>query len=251
MKHMKKIYSLLFVPALLSLASCMEIDNFDEPDAHISGTIIDSTTGEPYQTDMDNVHIRIWEKSYSLNPTPQDLSVKEDGTYNNTKIFRGTYDMVPNDGPWWPCDTIRGVAIGNHKVQDFTVTPYLKIKDFNCAYEKDEKGEYWIVMSGRLFAPIVDPSMPNVQEVRPFLSINSHCGQGNRLDYYYKDEYRYNLRRAWSRLGDDNGEGNEIYEFRLPVKKGYTYWCRMGVNMMDLYNKFNYSQIVKLEIPEE
>ena len=102
----------MFGAALTSLTSCMEIDNFDEPEAKISGKLIDATTGELYQTDQDDVHIRIWEMSYSLNPSPQDLSVKADGTYNREHLFAGTYDMVPFDGSWWPCDTVRNVKIG-------------------------------------------------------------------------------------------------------------------------------------------
>lgn len=66
----------------------MEVDNFDQPEASIYGRIIDSTTGENYLTDQGDVHIRIWEKSYSDNPNPQDLAVKMDGTYNRLHLLR-------------------------------------------------------------------------------------------------------------------------------------------------------------------
>lgn len=249
---MKKIfiYSLLLGATALGFNSCMEVDNYDEPDAHVYGTIIDSTTGQPYQSDQGETHIRIWEKSYSLNPTPQDLAVKEDGTYNNERLFKGTYDMVPYDGSWWPCDTITGVKIGGGTQQNFTVTPYLKVKDFTAEYTQDEDGNYWIEMSGRLFAPITE-NLPQVREVRPFLSLNKHCGGANHIDYYYKDDYRINLRQNWNKLGDmETGEGNETYSFRLPVKAGYHYWVRMGVNVNDQYLKWNYSEVKEIIIPQ-
>ena len=42
----KTIYSILFVASVLASSSCMKVDNFDAPEAHVTGRIIDSTTGE-------------------------------------------------------------------------------------------------------------------------------------------------------------------------------------------------------------
>ena len=53
--------------------------------------------------DQNDTKIRIWERSYSLKPEPQDLAVKADGTYKNTKLFAGTYNMLPYNGAYWPC----------------------------------------------------------------------------------------------------------------------------------------------------
>lgn len=238
---------------VLGMASCMEVDNFDEPEASIHGRIIDATTGENYLTDQGDVHIRIWEKSYSDNPTPQDLAVKMDGSYNREHIFAGTYDMLPNDGSWWPCDTVYEVPIGNknHAEMDFKVTPYLKIKDFKVEVIHDATAAMdTLVMSGRLFAPRTE-GLPQVREVRPFLSINQYCGASNHIDFYYVDAYRVNIRKAWNKIGDMvTGEGKDTYTFRLPVKKGYHYWVRMGANVNDQYMKFNYSEIKEVEIPQ-
>ncbi|MBR1410300.1 MAG: DUF3823 domain-containing protein [Prevotella sp.] len=249
---MKKLYlfSLVLGAALTGLTSCMEIDNFDEPEAKIHGKLIDSTTGELYQTDQDDVHVRIWEMSYSTNPSPQDLSVKMDGTYNREHLFAGTYDMVPFDGSWWPCDTVRNVKIGNGGVsQDFTVTPYLKIKDFNAELEQDESGDYFLRLSGRLFAPITE-GLPQVREIRPFLSDNHFCGAANHIDYYYQDAYRVNLRKMWTALGDmETGEGFETYSIVVPVKKGWHYWVRLGANVNDERQKFNYSEVKEILVP--
>lgn len=251
---MKKIlYSFLMGVVALGFNACIDIDNFDEPAASVHGRLIDTTTGENYMTDQGDVHIRIWEKSYSTNPTPQDLAVKMDGSYNREKLFAGTYDMLPYDGSWWPCDTTFDVPIGNtnHAEKDFKVTPYLKIKDFKAELIHNEKTEMdTIAFSGRLFAPITR-NLPQVLEIRPFLSINQYCGASNHLDYYYSNDYRINVRQDWSRLGDmETGEGAKTYTIKCPVKKGYTYWCRMGANVRDTNQKFNYSEIVKIEVPQ-
>ena len=77
---MKKIFYSLFVcAAALCAASCMEIDNFDGPDSHFTGRIIDATTGKNILADQGECRVRIWEKSYSLNPGHQDIPVKQNG----------------------------------------------------------------------------------------------------------------------------------------------------------------------------
>lgn len=93
----KTIYSILFVASVLASSSCMKVDNFDAPEAHVTGRIIDSTTGENILADQGECRVRIWEKSFSLNPANQDIPVKQDGTYNNSKLFSGTYDVVPKE----------------------------------------------------------------------------------------------------------------------------------------------------------
>lgn len=273
---MKKFFnSVIALTAALSMVSCMQVDNWDEPEASISGRLINAVTGENYLTDQGDVHIRIWEKSFSTNPAHQDLAVKNDGTYTNLRLFAGTYDMVPNDGSWWPCDTLRNVAIGNsnHATQDFKVTPYLMIKDFDVQLlQAPSQDMDTLRMSCRLFAPITE-NLPQVWEVRPFININQYCGAGNKLDYYYKDNddvendlygldngeevttvytWKKSIHKNWNQIGDmTTGEGNREYVIRVPVKRGYKYSVRMGANVNDQYRKFNYSEIKVITIPED
>lgn len=62
-----KINRILFAVCMVfGLAAC-EIDNYDEPEAGLQGTIIDSTTGLPLQTapGKQSMQIRIWETSFA------------------------------------------------------------------------------------------------------------------------------------------------------------------------------------------
>ena len=255
--------------AASAMTACMEVDNFDEPGAVINGRIIDSTTGEPFQTGQGECQIRIWEMSYSeANMDHQhsyDLQIKADGTYTHTKLFNGTYDMLARSGPWFPCDTVYDVKIGkkNNARQDFEITPYLKLIDFKVELIDAET----LHMECRLMAPCPKGKevkgrhmpMPNVKEVRPFLSLNQFCGAGSRLDYYYSNQYRKNINKSFAAIGDvDTGLGNEIYSFDVPVKPGYTYWVRMGANCTstgsevtneEVFENFCYTEVVKVEIP--
>ncbi|ULT26735.1 DUF3823 domain-containing protein [Sphingobacterium sp. E70] len=93
--------------------------------------------------------------------------------------------------------------------------------------------------------------MPQVIEVRPFLSLTPYCGAGNRIDAYYKDEYRTLINKNWSEIGDmQTGEGKETYTINgLTLKSGYTYYVRMGAKVRDTYEKFNYSEIEVIKVP--
>lgn len=250
----KLIYSLFMGTAALLVTSCMEIDNFDAPDAHFTGRVIDSTTGENILSSQGEGRIRIWEKSYSTNPAPQDIPMKQDGTFNNTKLFNGTYDVVP-EGAWWPCDTIR-IGIGGKVTQNFEVTPYLKLFDFYLAYENDS-----LTMSCRIDAPIKQ-GLPRIMLIRPMLSTNQFCGNGNRIGWYgdqsWEDEnevehfyYKEEPRKSWADLPKLEDGMSVVYRFRLPVKPGYFYFARMGAQVDDTFQNYNYTEIKTIEIPNE
>ncbi|WP_185155693.1 DUF3823 domain-containing protein [Dysgonomonas sp. 521] len=246
----KVIFSLLVGASALLATSCMEVDNFDEPDAHFTGRIIDSTTGQNILADQGENRIRIWEKSYSISPAPQDIPVKQDGTFNNTKLFKGTYDVVA-EGAWWPCDTIR-VGIGKKSTEDFEVTPYLVMFDFKAEYVNDS-----LTMSCRFYPPI-EKDLPNIREIRPFLSLNQFCGAGNSISYYNtpvdKEEnplYWKSIMKPWAGLPKLEDGKSEVYSWRLPVKPGYVYFVRIGAKVNDTHQKYNYTEIKMIEIPSE
>lgn len=255
---MKKLVSKLMIGLPLVLAaSCMEVDNFDGPEARFTGRIIDVTTGENILADQGDGHVRIWEKSYSLNPSPQDIPIKQDGTFNNSKLFNGTYDVVP-EGAWWPADTIR-VGIGGTVEQNFEVTPYLSVVDFQAELCDNNDS---LAISCALIAPITQ-GLPMVMEVRPYLSLNSHCGAGNAISYYVNmgndsnravgDKYCKRLNRDWSMLTKDPNDPSktETYHFKVEVKAGYTYYVRCGAKVRDDFENHNYSEIVRIDVPQE
>jgi hypothetical protein len=224
----------------------MEIDNWDEPDARFYGRVIDSYTGENILASQDDWKIRIWERSWTEGePNHQELRIQQDGTYNNTKLFAGTYDMLPYGGPFWPCDTTKNVVLQKSHEQDFTVTPYLQVLDFNTSLNGTE-----LTLTCRLKAPRRD-GLPNLYEIKPFLSLTTFCGNGNN-SYINIGEYndkRIQINKSWQdEVGDS--DTSPLYTIGpLPVKSGYTYYVRVGAAVNDANRKHNYSNIVVVTVP--
>jgi hypothetical protein len=140
---MKKISYYTLLLSLLSLTSCslFELDNKDAPAETIQGEVVAAGTGEPVLTDQgsEGIRVRLTELSWGDNVTPNpDFYAKPDGTFQNTKIFKGKYN-IRIDGPFIPLlrEDDRGVPIadetqtmdisGTTQVR-FEVQPFLKVE---------------------------------------------------------------------------------------------------------------------------
>lgn len=244
---MKKIINKIQIITLfLFLISCNKIDNWPSPDARIHGKIIDSYTGKELLTSQGDWAIRIWERSWTESePINQTLPVKQDGSYNNNKLFSGVYDMLPYGGAFWPADTVKNLSFGKNTEQDFIVTPYLQLVDFEVSLDGVE-----LSMKCRLNAPKLE-GLPNLVEVKPFVSLNTFCGETNNINIAEYNDKRIQINKSWlDEVGDK--ETSDFYEIGpLELKSGYTYYVRLGANVNDANKKYNYSEIVKVEVPSK
>lgn len=142
---MKRILSYIIAGGvtILGFSSCslFEIDNFDAPEETITGKIVDIETGEPVLTEQNGRGIRIrltelsWGENVTYNP---DFYAKDDGTYRNSKIFKGHYN-IRIDGPFIPLYRTApdGTVLEDGTVEtdikgvttvDFLVQPFLKVE---------------------------------------------------------------------------------------------------------------------------
>jgi hypothetical protein len=122
------------------LVTSCEIDNYNEPNTTIQGTLFDHH-GNPLQLNHGSQYIRAREVSWAKGDlettiTNQYLRVQQDGTYANTKWFTGEYLMLPHQGNFFPYDDEKQdaddageiVNISGTVTKNFTVTPFLTIE---------------------------------------------------------------------------------------------------------------------------
>ncbi|MDR0573743.1 MAG: DUF3823 domain-containing protein [Tannerella sp.] len=236
---MKKIF-LEILPVCLALVfyAC-DYDNFDEPSARFSGRIIDSTTGENFIMTSKGLDLRMWETSWSDTPSPRSINVKDDGTFNNNKLFGGTYKVLPDNGAFWPLrdTTVVTLKDGGHTTQDFTVTPYLKVRIVDYSLNGRT-----LVISGKLDAPIVD-GMPKVIDIQPFVAITRFVGDGNIVEY--SDRNKIEINRNFH-----DGVADEVYTMTITdMKSERTFYVRLGARVDDSFKKHNYSEIIEVKVP--
>jgi hypothetical protein len=245
--NMKNILYLMLGATLLFLASCQKIDNWDAPGARLYGNVIDSYTGTNLAMDQNDWQIRIWDKTWETkNPGTvaqyQSLAVMMDGSYNNTKLFSGTYYMLPYDGPFWPVDTVRGVVLEKETQQDFTVTPYLQVLNFNATLS-----DTLLTLTCTVKAPVIT-GLPNFYEVKGFLSLTTFCGNANYINFGDYNNLRKQINKTWAaEVGAANSKDYTLGPYKL--KRHYTYYVRIGANVNALSRRYNYSPILKVVVP--
>jgi hypothetical protein len=141
---MKKISFYTLVLGLLSFSSCslFELDNYEGPAETLQGEVVAVETGEPVLNDQgsEGIRVRLTELSWGDNADHNpDFFCMPDGTFQNTKLFRGTYN-IRIDGPFIPLfrEDDRGVPLADETqtvdIQGgvtnvkFEVQPFLNIE---------------------------------------------------------------------------------------------------------------------------
>jgi hypothetical protein len=243
---MKKIFFIFGILSLGILSSCLKTDNFAAPDATFSGNVYDSITGQPFLTGQGEAHIRIWEISYKTNPTPQDIPIKQDGTFNDTKLFSATYNMQPYGGAFWPAQLDSSIKLNGSLQKDFKVVPYLYVTDVNA-----QLNDSTLSLTCKLKAPITQ-NLPTVLDISPFVSLTQFVGSASNIPEYALPKYKVNVNSNWwDGVGDmTTGEGYTTYTLPpLPLRKGATYYVRVGVRVGDAFQQYNYSEIQTIAVP--
>ncbi len=219
----------------LGLTAC-EIDNYDAPDGTIQGAITDHE-GNPFIAGHGAEIIRMREISWAKDETTytanRKLKTLDNGVYRNTKIFKGTYLIMPHGGafyPYWPAaegdlfgerddagDRVEIKSKGT-TTMNFTVTPYLTLE---WVKKPTIDAEGYVTCSVRFRRNQKEGyDMPDLREANISISrtINAGAGDGSLVP-------------AAKRISNDM-EGTEI-EFKslIPLKySGINYWVRVSMN---------------------
>ena len=271
---MKKIsfYILLFTAFSLSSCELFELDNYEAPAETLQGEVVDAETGEPVLTDQgsEGIRVRLTEVSWGDNATwNPDFFCMPDGTFQNTKLFKGTYN-VRIDGPFIPLvrEDDRGVPLADEtqtvniegitKVK-FEVQPFLKVEWIGEPTVSNGKVKAQMrvtrAVSEEEFSSKIEPmggysnSFLNVTDVQLFVSYSSTVGYRAR-DERWSSEIAYSGSEFNALLGEtitieSNGtiSSGKVVIVRAAARINYDTPRGSGTR------RWNYNEPVQVMIP--
>lgn len=133
---MRKLKNIFLISCIVSLfvVSC-EIDNYDGPNAQISGSFLDEVTGELVGTDIQQGNeIGVYEQGWETEAR-QVWAVRNTGEYTNNLVFAATYRVVFTNCNFYPFTIEEFVVKEGSNNYDFTVTPFLRVVNPSITYD--------------------------------------------------------------------------------------------------------------------
>lgn len=210
---MKKIsFILTSVICMFFLTGCLnELDNYDAPNGGIKGRVLDAETNEPIPLPFQGstgVIINLFEQNTNATKSV-DFYAKQDGSFENSRIFNGQYKIVVN-GPFVDkCES--DISVKGQTTVDLKATPYAritasatasgqkvtisyKVNPTNSSYNVSEVYGYWN------FAPGVDNGSANYAD-----KVTVNVAEGTiEFDLSDNSTFKSNLHKIQS-------NGNKIY----------------------------------------
>lgn len=274
---MKKIAIYLVCCMTIALTSCslFEIDNYDTPSETIQGEVVDVATGEPVLTDQgsEGIRVRLTELSWTGNDGNvthnPDFFCRPDGTFQNTKLFKGTYN-IRIDGPFIPlvreneqgtplADETQEVEISGITKVKFEVQPFLKIEWVGEPTVSNGKVTAKVrvtrAVSEEDFRAKIEPmggyssSFLNVTDVQLFVSYSSSVGYRAR-DERWSNQIEYTGNSFNALLGE-----TITISSKGSIPSGRTVFIRAAARIN--YNtptgsgtrRWNYNEAMEMMVP--
>lgn len=268
----KYILGTLGIIGMLSSCSLFEADNYEAPSVTLKGTVVDAQTGQPVLTDQGSEGIRVrltelsWGNNVEHNP---DFYCMPDGTFQNTKLFKGNYNITV-DGPFIPLvrtdmdgkvlsDDSKNMELnGSHEIK-MEVHPFLKVEWVGEPTVQDGKVKAKVrvtrAVSEAFFREKIEPmgsyndDFLNVTDIQLFVSYSSSVG------YRARDE-RWSSKIEYSGDSFDAKLGQVIeIESTGKIPAGRTVFVRAASRInYDIprgtgTRRWNYNEAKRVDIP--
>jgi len=279
---MKKIKYIVLSCLLASIfVSCelFQLDNYAAPAETIKGEVIDVATGDPVLTDGGNpnqgIRIRLqqWDWKETAIPSTFDIPCMRDGTYLNTKIFKGYYS-IRADGPFIPLirlnqkgDTIvnglKYVEIQGVTEVKFEVQPFLKIEWVGNPTIDAASGKITAsfkvtrAVSPADFKAAIEPmggysdAFLNVTDVNLYVSESAYVG--NNESYPGNNTNPYSVAYKYSGNAFESLLGQTLTFTSNAVPKGRTVFIRVGARINYVTEgqaRYNYNEAKRIDMPQ-
>lgn len=252
-----KRYYIYFLLLLFISNSCIEWDNYEEPQATLKGKVVDKTTKNPIYTEVGSggIRIKLMEYSWSGEPEPYYFYVMQDGTFNNTKIFKGSYNIEPQ-GPFVPfvLKDSEGNIIKDESVTvdiegtvelEFEVEPFLNVE---WVGNPIVNGDGSISVQARVTRGTLNSQFQqSVRDIWLYVNSSSYYVGNNNYDA------RYSTRLSGTEANDAIGKvitlttaggklpGNRPYYLRVGARIGYT---------VEGVQRYNYNEPISVNVPD-
>jgi len=234
---MKKLISRILVGvAILASSACTKTDNYDGPNASFQGNIISSAGGN-LPTSGGSTTIKLQQIGWT---TPQTIPSKFDGTFQDTKLFKSAYKVVPTGGAFWPVYDTVTVNIDKGTKHDFVVTPYIVIKNFTTSLTGTT-----LTLKFDIEAPVV-AGMPTIKDAQPYVNTTKLVGSGASIRDF-SDVNAVTINKEFIDLSAADKSMTLTVPNLIP---GRTFFVRVGVRLSDSFNSSNFSEIVQVDIPK-
>jgi hypothetical protein len=252
---MKKIlYTIAVCAIALGGSSCKKLDNYEEPQETLTGSVIDAGTGKTLQTENGGggTRIKLLEISWSDNPTPFYIASMQDGTFNYTKLFAGK-NKISAEGAFVPLvqtdgsgatvvDKSQTVDIKGTTTVNFSVDPLLRVE---WVGEPVINADGTVSASFKITRGTSDPAFQNdITDVHLFLNSNKFVGNNN-YDNRYSPQIDFSGSSANAQLGQTitlTTKGGP-----LPTKRDY--FLRIGARTNYGLKYYNYTDVKTISVP--
>ncbi len=259
MKFLQKIAIVAMLASLTISCDMYQYDNYDAPNATISGKIIDQNGNAIQIEHGDGARITLWDIGYCENPKEQYLKVKGDGSFINTKIFKSKYNIVA-EGPFVPLiqidkngnilsdKSLKNVTEENFEDIVFTVEPYLTL-DWAEEPVINDNGSVTVKFNLNRGTDNPDYQKP-LMDVSLFISTTQYVGISNYNKFYLT---KVEKAKADAMIGKTNVMTSTI-DTTHPLEKGRPYYIRIGARMdfTNIWggNNYNYTTVKKIVFPK-
>lgn len=240
LRDMKQLITMTGLLMVLGFTSCLKKDNLDGPNASLEGNLLVAGTKNNFQTATGSIQVKLEQLSWSETPAPQEIPSKIDGTYKNSKLFKGHYRVTPYGGAFWPVLPIE-IDIDKTTKQDFELTPYTELTNFTATLNGKT-----LTLSFDITAP-VEAGLPTISEIQPYVNTTSMVGPGASI-FEFSDLKKTVVNKEWADMTPADKHREIVIEDMIP---GRIFYVRAGVRFNDSYKSSNLSNIIEIKVPQQ
>lgn len=228
---MKKILLSTFVICSLFGFQACNLDNYDMPSATFSGSLVDYETNENVPCEYQNgSRIRMYEfYNNGWSNQPYDFYTRQDGTFINTSVFPGKYQILV-EGPFENTERLE-VQISKSETLEIKVIPLLRISADVTVGDRTAE---------------ISTKVRRTSSKRVIKAVEFYCSETPYVD---KNSFSEKKSVDLSNLTDEEISSTTFTGKFIELQKNKTYYLRVGALAENPSNYYNYSKVIKVEIP--